>query len=409
MSEYGLLKGIRVIDLCTYVAGPASVKLLADMGADVIKVEPAAGDNTRFGASAFEVPSTLEEGPIYEIYNFGKRNISIDLKTKQGMEVFYKLLETADVFVTSNRQKALEKMGLDYDSLKERFPGLVYGHLLGFGDKGPLKDYPGLDSTAFMARSGIMTDIAKEGDCLSVTPYAFGDTSTGTALFGAICAALVHKQRTGEGKRVAVSLYGASIWYGACMVACTQEAYGAKFPKKRSECIPTATTYCCADGEWVLPTVLNYALFRPMCKALEMEEIADDPKFSSFGKMMKHTTELVEIFEKAFKRFDSKEVIKRMLAANIPCDAVYHYKDVSKDEQAWANDYLTEVTFRNGHKAVLPQNPITISGDTRIPFKHSAYIGENTMEILKDLGYSEAECEDMVKNNIVASNLPPEN
>ena len=401
MSEYNLLKGIRVIDLSTYVAGPASAKLLADMGAEVIKVEPPMGDQTRFAAAAFETPCEDVESPIYEVYNSGKKNISLNLKSPEGMAALHHLLSTANVFVTYNRQKALVKMGLDYDSLKEKYPHLVYGHLLGFGDFGPLKDAPGLDSTAFMGRSGFLRGVAGEDECLSISPYAFGDTCTGTALFGGICAALVHQAKTGEGKRVAVSLYGAAIWYNACMITGAQEAYGAKFPKKRGECIPTVTTYRCADGEWVMPTVLDYKKFRPMCEQLGIASVSEDPRFASFADMMEHSAALIELFKQAFARNTSEEILRLFDEADIPIAKVMNFSDVSKDEQAWANDYLADVTFLNGHKATLPRTPITITGDMRAPFIRASLIGEDSYDILKGAGYSDKEYEDMKASGVV--------
>ena len=140
MANTGLpLEGIRVIEYANYVAAPVTGRLLADWGAEVIKVEPLSGDSMRFVGMQWNFPIDDEENPLFEIENSGKKGIMVDTTTKEGVELIYKLLEDADIFITNTRQKALDKSGLDYWTMKEKAPHIIYGHLLGYGDNGPAK------------------------------------------------------------------------------------------------------------------------------------------------------------------------------------------------------------------------------------------------------------------------------
>ena len=154
------LEGITVIELSTFVAAPVCARFLADMGARVIKIEPPKGDSWRVSGVAYLSHRFSEsENPIFDIYNTGKDMVSLNLKTEEGMGIMHQLLEKADVFVTNNRPAALERLGLHYNQLREKYPRLIYAMLLGFGEKGPDAESPAFDTTAFWARSGFMRDM----------------------------------------------------------------------------------------------------------------------------------------------------------------------------------------------------------------------------------------------------------
>lgn len=397
-----LLEGIKVIDLTTFVAAPTCARLLADMGAQVVKVEPPEGDPTRHNANLFEVPSLPDENPIWEIHNANKKGIALDLKDAKGLEVFHKLLEDADVFVTNTRAKALVKLGLDYDQLKEKYPKLIFGHVQGYGENGPLKDAPGFDSVAFWTRTGCLEGLSKEGEYPITTPYAFGDTATGTALFGGICAALVRQARTGMGEKVVVSLYGAGIWYANSLITTAQECYGTSFPKKREESIPTTCPYKCKDKVWIMPTIMDHKrLFPEFCKALGVEALGYDDRFETPKAVMENAALLIPMLEKRFALLDSQEVLDRMAAADIVCTVVNNFSDVTKDQQAWANDYLYDFTFENGNKAALPCTPIQLSNAGEKGYNRGPKLGEHTTEILSGVGYSEEEIRNLKTAGVI--------
>ena len=154
------LEGLRVIELATVVAAPTAARLLADYGAEVIKIEiPGAGDSLRIVGDMHQMPIEPDNNPLFDAFNTGKRLLGLNLKSAEGMEILFKLLEGADVFLTNTRMRSLEKMGLGYEALKERFPRLIYAHFSGFGLDGPEKDRPGFDSTAFWLRPGTETSL----------------------------------------------------------------------------------------------------------------------------------------------------------------------------------------------------------------------------------------------------------
>lgn len=186
---YKPLKGVKVIDLTYFIAGPGSARILADWGADVIKVEPFWGDPGRGTGAGMGMPASVDINPLYSTYNSNKRGIAIDLKSEKGMEIMEKMLEKADVFISSYRTKALVKLGLDYESVHKRYPQIVWAQVNGFGDYGPAKDNPGFDTVAFWARSGAMLDLAEKGTAVNPA-IGFGDATTSCSLAGGIAAAL---------------------------------------------------------------------------------------------------------------------------------------------------------------------------------------------------------------------------
>lgn len=386
------LAGIRVIELANYVAGPTAGRLLTDWGAEVIRVESFTGDVWRFYGVNVSCPASEEENPIFDLYNANKKDILLNTKTPEGKEILFKLLDTADVFLTNNRLKALVKAGIDYDSLKDRYPKLVYAMITGYGQLGPDAALPGYDGVAFFSRSGLLADMAEPSGYPANPPGCVGDCATGTALFGAICAALLGRERTGKGDMVEVSLFGNAAWLCGTVAAITQERYGEVYPKVREIMHPVYTFYRCSDGEWIQLAMMEFErYFRPMCQVLEVPELADDPRFANTALAMDNRAELIKALEAAFARFDSVEISKRLRSVDVVFDRLRHYKELTGDEQAIANKYVRPVTFDSGETAMMPMTPIRSYNIGDIPYSRGPLMGEHTDEIMKDIGYSEEE------------------
>ena len=185
------LEGIRVIEMANYVAAPIVGRMLADMGAEVIKIEGRGGDAWR-NTSASHTQTGWDENPLFDLFNVGKKSLSLNMKTPEGKKIFFELLEKADVLITNTRQQSLVKLGVDYDSLKDRFPRLIYATLTGYGYEGPDCNAPGFDNIAFWSRPGFSADMTIEGPGSYPvnSRYAMGDTISGTTLFGGIMTAL---------------------------------------------------------------------------------------------------------------------------------------------------------------------------------------------------------------------------
>lgn len=406
MGENKPLSGIRVIELSTYLAAPVCARILGDWGADVIKVESVHGDPWRNYGPRFNVPSTVEENPVFSIANSNKRNLALDLKTPEGLEVLHRLLETADVFVTNNRLSALRRMGLDYDAIKDRYPRLVYALLTGYGEKGPDAGKPGFDTSAFWAAGGFYADMKLDepGNYPVYTPAGIADMLCGTILSGAVGTALAARERTGKGDKVSCSLFGTAVWGMGVMDTITQERYGYHYPKKRREGRPTAIPYLCGDGEWIMLSILEHERYFPdFCRAIDRPELAEDPRFATFeaANSMENRAALIEILEAQFLTRSADEWDARLGEVDIVHDKLAHYYQISKSVQVLENHFMDEITFANGAKAMLPRPPVWSENlgvpDYRLPEE----LGADTEEILREAGFSGERIDALAERKIV--------
>jgi crotonobetainyl-CoA:carnitine CoA-transferase CaiB-like acyl-CoA transferase len=391
--------GIKVVELSSFVAAPSCTRILADWGAEVIKIETLGGDIWRYFGPGVKVAATEEENPLFDVYNANKKSIALDLKAAEGVAVLHKLLAACDVFVTSNRPAALRKMGLDYDSLKGEFPRLVYALMTGYGEKGPDCDSPGYDSAVFWARSGLMADLMTPGAYPVAASIAIGDTACGTALFGGICAALYNREKTGKGDKVSISLFGAAVWFMASMAIVSQDRYGYPYPKKRAEVSPVGTYYKCKDEEWIMLTIMDYdRQFPIMC---ELCGLKFHERFKSKVDMLECRVEVIKAFENAFMEKNSDEWSKLLKEKEIVHEKLGHFKDLCKDPQALANGYVRKVGFASGGKINQPFPPIESERLGTTEYSKHPLLGENSSEILRGLGYSEAEISALKEKKVV--------
>lgn len=390
MSVHKPLEGIKVVELASFVAAPAAGRMLAEMGADVIRVESTAGDPWRFYGVNCGLPVADEENPLFDLYNLGKRDIQLDTKTLEGKEILLRLLGEADVFITNNRLKSLVRAGLDYDSLKDRFPKLIYGLVTGYGQTGPDVDAPGYDGVAFFSRSGMLADMAEPGGYPASAPGCVGDGATGAALFGGICAALLNRERTGMGDFVETSLFGNAVWLCGTMSAFEQ--YGYHYPKKRSEMGALYTFYKCKDGEWLHLAVTQHDRYwKPLAEALNVPELAEDERFKNAALISRNRAQLIPLLEQAFSQFDYDEIAARLRERDIVFDRMRHYRELAADPQAVANGFVKEHIYENGHSFMMAMLPIHMRNMDETGTGRGPQMGEHTDEILKQYGYSEEE------------------
>lgn len=388
MSVHKPLEGIKVVELASFVAAPAAGRMLAEMGADVIRVESTAGDPWRFYGVNCGLPVADEENPLFDLYNLGKRDIQLDTKTPEGKEILLRLLGEADVFITNNRLKSLVRAGLDYDSLKDCFPKLIYGLVTGYGQTGPDVDAPGYDGVAFFSRSGMLADMAEPGGYPASAPGCVGDGATGAALFGGICAALLNRERTGMGDFVETSLFGNAVWLCGTMSAFEQ--YGYHYPKKRSEMGALYTFYKCKDGEWLHLAVTQHDRYwKPLAEALNVPELAEDEWFKNAALISRNRAQLIPLLEQAFSQFDYDEIAARLRERDIVFDRMRHYRELAADPQAVANGFVKEHIYENGHSFMMAMLPVHMRNMDETGTGRGPQMGEHTDEILKQYGYSE--------------------
>ena len=384
------LEGIKVVEMSTMLAGPMTARILAEWGADVIKVETFNGDAWRKQAGTTLSPCTEKANPNFDQQNINKRFVSLNMRTPAGHEAMMKLLEKADVFVTNFRAQALEGMGMAYEQLKDRFPRLIHASVLGYGAEGPDKDRPGYDYTAFFSRSGMMADLPPAGAGPLVPIGGVGDHSVAVALSGGIAAALYRRSVTGQGDKVDVSLLQSAIF-----ILCTgilNGFNGRVLPRTRYDCGHAGSnTYQGSDGEWFYLACIDYRRFPELCEIIGVPEIAQDPKYSTSTAYYANRTELTKIFDGIFNKQPVSYWHELFEAHDMPHEVLRHFKDVPYDAQAQANHYTYFHEYEDGTKTVFSNGPVHFASvdPAGIPCKPSGSIGCNTAEVLAELGYTE--------------------
>lgn len=396
-----LLKGVKVVELSSFIAAPCCAKMLADWGAEVIKVEPISGDGIRVMGSTFKSPATDDENPMFELENGNKKGVSIDIKSEKGLEVLHKLIAQADVFVTNVRVQALAKIGLSYDQLKDKYPGLIFSQILGYGEKGPLKDKPGFDYTAYFARGGVSASLMEKGTSPANTAAGFGDHYAGIALAGGTCAALYKKKMTGLGERVTVSLFHAAVYGMGTMITTAQ--YGNEMPISRMDPnSPLMNTYQCKDGRWIQLALVQYDKWLgKFCNVIERPQLLEDERFNKMKNMVNHVKEMVEIVQEAMLQKTLDEWSVLLEEADLPFEKMQLCEDILNDEQAWANEFLFKKTYDSGNTGVLVNTPIMFRNMGIKEYVAAPKVGQHTEEVLKDLGYSEEQVKSMIEEKAV--------
>jgi cinnamoyl-CoA:phenyllactate CoA-transferase len=394
------LEGVKVTELSVFIAAPCCGRYLADLGADVVKVEAASGDSVRFLAINEGRPVSDDEDTTFTLENTGKRCVVLNLKSEAGKEAFHKMLAESDVFLTNWRPAALARAGFDYRTLKEKYPKLVMGLVSGYGEKGPDKDLPGYDFTSYFARGGI-TGTMYDPSSLPLLPVAgFGDHQVGIYLASGIIAALYRAKETGEGDQVTVGLYQTAIWDTSIYLTASQ--YGdpsMQYPLSRKSLgNQIQITHKTQDGRWMQIALPQYDRFWPeFCGAIGRPELGEDPRYYPQSNAMKNLPEIYDLVAAEFAARTMEEWKKILTEADFPFSVCQTWDEVRTDEQAWANDYLTNVTFRNGQQRVMARTPVTFAETPLPPYESAAYLGEHTKDVLAELGYTEAQIQAMIE------------
>jgi len=385
-----ILKGVKVLDMCVAAAGPSCSRMLVDFGAEDIMVEPLEGQSTRFTA-----PHS------YHFKCGGKKGIPCNLKTEEGHELFLRLVEWADVFVTNYRTKALKKLGFSYEDLIAINPRLVYGHITGFGERGPMKDDPGFDATAWWAKSGLMVDAAQAGSVIQI-PYALGDFSTGQSLCIGICAGLYNREKTGKGCKISSSLMASGVFLN--YDAIVESQYGYQLPSTREKS-PRAmlNTYKCGDGEWISINATHHweTSWPCICRTIGREDLIERYTCNE-DTMWENAPEVIAIFDEGFKQLTQEQAYNSLKeCGTIAVEKVQHAKDVITDEQAIANEIVIPWEDPEGKLIMHPTTPVRIGDQIPAPVQYGPRLGEHTVEIMKMLGYSPEVIDEYKERRIV--------
>ncbi len=413
MSEYlpRPLEGVNVVELATFIAGPSCGRYLADLGANVIKVESPSGDPYRNTAINEGRPTGDLENISFDLDNANKRDIMLNTKTPEGREALEKLIARCDIFITNVRYKSLIKSGLDYETLKVKYPKLVMGYVTGYGEKGPDKDLPGFDFTAYFARGGILGTLFDKDSTPMLTMPGFGDHPVGIYMASGLLAALYRAQKTGRGDKVTVSLFHSAIWAVATMLQSAQ--YGqpaATYPLSRQDISnPLTVAHKTSDGRWIQFAAPAYdALYPRFVTALGLPELADDPRFFPQANLQANLHEFYDLLVETVARKTLAEWCEIFKAADIPYAVAQTWDELLKDPQAWAADCFYKMSYPNGAERTLVRPPVLFQ-DTPLPeYRRGPYPGEQTEQVLAQLGYSEEQIAAMLASGAAAHPQPRE-
>lgn len=397
-----LLSDILILDLSRVLAGPTCTQLLGDYGARVIKVEqPGKGDDTRSWGPPFTASG---ESAYFFSCNRNKESITVDLKDAAGQQIIRQLAAKADVLIENFKVDGLKAVGLDFDSLHEVNPTLVYCSITGYGQNGPYKDRPGYD-TVIQAQGGVMSITGPAGE--EGEPYKVGvaiaDITTGLYAATAILAALHERQQSGVGRHIDIALFDVQLSW----LANVAQSYlvSGKPPKRygnaHASIVPYQTIRT-ADG-WIMVAVGNDGQFRGLCRQLGCPELAEDERFATNRARVQYRDTLIPILETRFAQQPSSHWIDRLLEAGVPCGPVNDIPTALADPQTQARKMVQQVEHPvDGMISLL--GPVAKFDDLDMSIRnHPPCLGEHTGQVLQELlGYDKSEIERLADDGVIS-------
>ena len=385
----GVLDGVRVVEVSMWAMVPATGAILAEWGADVIKIEGPQGDPVRGLVTAGINP----DGPRYtwEMWNRGKRAIALDLNHVDAQAIVHRLVADADVFLTSILPAQREKLGIDLESIRAANPAIIYGSGSGQGSKGPDANKGGYDSIIFWARSGAAASATAPGaDPVTMPAGAFGDATSGMALAGGVAAALAKKARTGEGSVVEGSLLGTAMWAMQMSITGSRAAGLDEMPRtsRQRPFNALVNTYPTADGRWVALCMLQADRFwAGFCHAIGREDMIEDPRFIDAAARNDNVEACVGELDATFRAEPLAHWTERLATQEGQWDVLKKVSEVLDDPQVEANRFAHRVEYPGGHELTIVQSPIQFD-QSPATLRPAPAFGADTEAVLESLGWS---------------------
>ena len=399
------LAGITVLELANWVAAPSCTAVMADLGAHVIKAEPLGGDSMR---GKLRQPALDEDAPRtdfpFHLDNRGKRSIAVDLADERGAALVVDLAREVDVVVTNLLPVRLERFGLAPTQLREVNPRLVVGLVTGFGSEGPEADRVAFDLTAFFGRAGIMSLVAEPDQ----PPPAFrpgqGDHATGLALLSAVLAALLQRERTGQGQVVETSLLRVGAWTIGCDLGAALVDRRQPTPRGREEPIsPMNTRYRCGDGAWINLAAHDQRAWPRFCREVGLPELADDERYDTPRKRFQCGRELVARLDEHFASAPVDEWAPRLDAAGILWDRVATLPELLADPQARASGLFAEIDHPVAGRFETLAAPLAMDGGEVAVRGPGPEVGEHTREVLSGLGVDDERVRALLEEGVLGA------
>ncbi|MEW9673557.1 CaiB/BaiF CoA transferase family protein [Ammoniphilus sp. 3BR4] len=393
----GPLEGIKVLELSRTLAGPFCSMQLADMGAEVLKVEqPELGDETR----SFTPPAVNGESCYFMSLNKNKKAMTLNLKSEEGQQIVKRLVAESDVVIENFRNGTMEKFGLGYDVLKEINPRLVYCAVSGFGRTGPMKDEPAYD--LLMQGFGGLISVTGEPDRPPVkVGFSIVDLSTGLYAALGVVLALLAREKTGRGQYVEASLFETVVSLSNFLA---QNVFATgKAPERFGSAHPSLVPYQVFETKdgYVTIAVPNEGLWRKMCDALGLHELKDHPKFAVNVNRVANREELVGLLTDYTKSKESKEIIETLNRAGVPSGPIHDLTQVLSHPQVQARDMIQEVEHPTIGMLKMLGIPIKLSDTPGSVRKAPPLLGENTNEVLAKLGYTTSDMDVLKEKGVI--------
>jgi formyl-CoA transferase len=396
-----LLDGIRVIDAANFIAGPVSTTVMADFGADVIKVEPPTGDIYRVRGAGY-VPSPHNYPWIVD--NRTKRSVAIDLRTRDGQDLLHRLVRDVDVFVTNAPLDSRARLRVRYEDLAPLNARLIYASISAYGETGDEASKPGFDSIALWARTGLMDLVRASPD----TPPArslpgMGDHPTGMSLFGAIMAGLYHRERTGRGTAVSTSLLANGLWMNAIPIQGILCGARTEVRPPREESVSAlANLYRCRDGRWFMLTITgDERHWDGFAKGIGREDLVTDPRFAETPNRRKHARALTAILDEHFGTKDWVDWYPILEKTGVAFGVVGTLDDIPHDAQMRASGALVPIDDPRAGASLTVASPLQIDGQEKVPPTLAPSIGQHTVEVLRAAGITEGEIERLLRAGVI--------
>jgi len=399
-----LLEGIRVIDAANFIAGPVSTTIMADFGADVVKVEPPTGDVYRVRGAGY-TPSPYNYPWIVD--NRSKRSVAIDLRTADGQKVLHHLVKDVDVFVTNAPLDSRARLGVRYEDLTLLNPRLVYASITAYGETGEEAAKPGFDSIALWARTGLMDLVRASPDVPPARSLpGMGDHPTGTALFAAIMAGLYHRERTGRGTMVSTSLMANGLWMNAIPVQGILCGARTEVRPPREEAVSAlANLYRCRDGRWFMLTITgDERHWEPFARGIGRADLLADPRFAATSDRRANARLLTAVLDEVFAAKDWSEWSPVLEKTGVAFGVVATLDDIPHDEQMRASGALVPMPDPRAGAAFTVSSPLQVGNETKVPPTVPPAIGQHTVDVLRASGIADLEIDRLLRAGVIVQN-----
>ena len=387
MATDNIFSGLKVVDLASFIAGPSAAVILSDFGADVIKVEPPAGDPWRHGHQIPPQPQAQDPYP-WHLANRNKRGITLDLKSPSAQPILQRLVKWADVLIVNTPHPARKRLKLEYDDVVQHNRRLIYADLTGFGEKGPDAELPGFDITSYWARSGLLS-MTRDAGAPPTWPVAgSGDNATAVGLYSAIVTALYRRERTGKGAYVTTSLLAEGVWAASVSIqAALCEAKFFELHDRKNPANAAMNVYRTADNTWfvLLVTPDKVAV---VAQALGRKDLLTDPRFSDPAKLVTNMPQLTAILDEIFAAQPMPYWQQVFQGVNVTFGVVRGPQEVIKDPQLPLNDIVVALEGAPGKLTSTISSPIQVHGVKKVSARRAPSLGEHNEAVLKELGFS---------------------